>query len=604
MDTAQQNQDPKMLWWRDVRRECPIYLAGLFAMLLTNGSEILAPKTLQWILDALFSVASALEPTAARIAFNGVLKSAFIFVWVALGGLVGRYLWRMTFARMTHVAGNTMKLGIWDAIRGTPLDHLSRYTLGDLMNRSIGDVNAARWIYGFTMVLTCDTVFFTVLGSASMIAINPRLALLCLATFIVIPPVVVRMSRQEYKAHDDAQIELTTLSEHVSQSVRGVRAQRASHSFQSWVDALKQSAGRYAGLRLKARLIAINSYPLCSVPTILSYVILMLLGPALVVRHQITIGEFAALASYVYLLQGPLAEVGDLVSEWQRGFASLRRIEEIRKLPRFQEAALQPFVERSSTGVPPEGPAARGTELVPPALEIIDLCLFRGNKQIFDHIFLTLPPGQWLGVYGAVGCGKSSLLQVISGLIAPRAGIIKCNGVSRPCDLRGTLSRSTFRDTVYAPERPFIFGGTIRHNLSLGQNFMDQDLWRALEVVCLANEIRKIPQELDGIVGEGGVALSGGQRQRLALARILLRASPLVLLDDPLSAVDVSTESHIVKNLREAWMGRTVVWSSNKLSTLSCCDLTARLTPAGLRFDNLAGVGFERYSDEVGALNG
>ena len=77
-----------------------------------------------------------------------------------------------------------------------------------------------------------------------------------------------------------------------------------------------------------------------------------------------------------------------------------------------------------------------------------------------------------------------------------------------------------------------------------------------------------------------------------------------MLLDDPLSAVDVSTESHIVKNLREAWMGRTVVWSSNKLSTLSCCDLTARLTPAGLRFDNLAGVGFERYSDEVGALNG
>jgi ATP-binding cassette subfamily B protein len=138
---------------------------------------------------------------------------------------------------------------------------------------------------------------------------------------------------------------------------------------------------------------------------------------------------------------------------------------------------------------------------------------------------------------------------------------------------------------VYAPEKPFVFAGSIRHNLCLNQKFSDEELWSALDVVCLGDEARRMSSGLDNIVGEGGVSLSGGQRQRLALARIVLRASGLVLLDDPLSAVDVRTEAQIIGNLRSIWSDLTVVLTSNKQASLACCDISAQVTAKGLSFD-------------------
>jgi len=604
MDSVRPNHSPTKIWWYYVKSQWAVYIAGVFAMFLTNATEVLAPKTLQWMIDALFAAGKSSHRSFADGSFSQILRASFIFVGIAFLGLVGRVFWRFTLARMTHVAGNSMKGGLWDSLRSSSMENIARFTLGDLMNRAIGDVNSARWIYGFTLVLTCDVVFFTILGSVSMLLIHPGLALACLSTFIIIPPLMLRIARKEYAAHEAAQAELTTLSEHVSQAVRGVRAQRASGSFTTWVKFLEDSARRYSVLRLKAQTISINSFPLCSVPTMLSYVILFFWGPSLVTVGTISIGEFAALASYVYLLQGPLAEVGELVAEWQKGFSSLNRIAEIRSLSFSAEnqGSLNVFSEYptlSSAEGSLNNPcsAARTYEVSDESakslLDISELSCMRGGRLLFSDISFTLKMGEWLGLCGAVGCGKSTLLQNLAGLVPVSTGVLRYRGTSMPA-LR-SLNSSTLgkREIAYAPEKPFVFAGTVRHNLSLSHNYTDEQLWQALNLVCLTDDVIKLAKGLDGQIGEGGVSLSGGQRQRLALARIILRASSVVILDDPLSAVDEETESRIVRNLREHWAEVAVIWSSNKVSTLLCCDRVAKLSTRGLDYQTnlkLAGV--------------
>ena len=395
MDAVRQSINPKVIWWQDICKHRAIYVAGLLAMLLTNGTEVLAPKALQWIVDTLVTASKDMNKinNASELfsgdSFRKILMASLIFVGIAFLGMLGRVFWRFTLARMTHVSSNNMRQGIWESIRKSELESLGQFTLGDLMNRAIGDVNAARWIYGFTLVLTCDVIFFSGLGSIAMILIHPGLAAACLSTFIIIPFIAIKLARMEYGAHEAAQKELTTLSEQVSQSVRGIRAQRASSGFEVWTDAMKDSASRYGALRLKAQKISINSFPLCNVPTILSYVILLSWGSQLVAEKAITVGEFAAMASYVYLLQGPLAaDIGGLISEWQRGFASLRRIGEIHQL-RDHAIASAPVNMIDS-------PKAQSGLVSSPMLSVQNLGVIRGGRAIFKDVSFELRRGEWL----------------------------------------------------------------------------------------------------------------------------------------------------------------------------------------------------------------
>jgi ATP-binding cassette subfamily B multidrug efflux pump len=581
--------NPRLIWWRDVFQRWPVYLAGLVAMFVTNGTEVLAPKTIQWMIDALISASNqSSNPQSGAIAFQNILNAAALFVVVALVGLAGRIFWRFTLARMTHVAGASMKQNIWSALRSSSLENVQRFTLGDLMNRAIGDVNSARWIYGFTLVLTCDVIFFTSLGAISMLLIHPGLALACLSTFVIFPPIIMQLAKREYMAHESAQSELTTLSEYVSQAIRGVRSQRASHAFGSWVTCLADSAARYAKLRFKAQTIAINSFPVCSIPTMASYVILFFWGPQLVTSNLITVGEFAAMASYVYLLQGPVADVGELVAEWQKGFASVNRIAEITHLPE-QNRSAETLADRVRIKTIFDEPQSMDRQqdalmIKQCAVDVSGLKAVRGGRVLFEGVSLKLARSEWLGISGDVGSGKSTFLQNLAGLLPPNEGRIRFNGHHHPAEQPGQTISDGLCQVAYAPEKPFVFAGTIRHNLALNHTYSDGQIWRSLEIVGLDAEVRNIPRGLDGVVGEGGVSLSGGQRQRLALARIVLRASGVVLLDDPLSAVDGETESKIISNLKQVWSSHSVIWASNKPSTLTCCDRIGRLTVRGLEF--------------------
>lgn len=552
MSTTVASKQAWHIYRQDIARHYKWYLLGVGSMLLTNSSEVMVPKIMQWIIDDLTRVSIHRDTGILPQVWQGC-------AWLALAAFVGfwgRVSWRQTLGKSTHFANNELKRGIWDALREAPLESIRSFRFGDIMNRAIGDVNAARYIYGFTLVLSLDVVFFTTFGIVAMVLTHKLLAVACVAPFLILPPMLFRLGVREYHAHEVAQNELSGLSDLISQGLRGIRSQRAGGHFKRWVHAMSRQAASYASAKYKTQKIAINAFPLCSLPTLCSYAILFTYGIFLVRQQELTIGGFVAFTSFVQLLQGPLSELGDLTAEWQRGFASLARVHELRLLPRMLMN-----LDRDVEAVCSSGQSGR--------LEVQNLGYsFATDRVLFSELSFTAVPGQWVGVSGPVGSGKTTLLQIISGLVRKQTGSVQWESI----DLLD-LPRSQMSSLVsYAPERPFVFSGSIRHNLCLDLEFTEDQLWAALRVVCLDDEVAKMSAGLDSVVGEGGITLSGGQRQRLALARLVLRARDCILLDDALSALDVDTESRVIEHLRVAWRDKTVVWASHKVAVLSVCS--------------------------------
>ncbi len=524
------------------------YIAGSLVLLVTSVTEVMIPKFIQWTIDAV-STGGA----------GDVARLHVLIAWLGvtlLAAWVGRWAWRQLLARRTHYAGRFLKVRLWQALRVQPLKTFQDYPLGDLMSRATGDWNAARVIHGFTIVLTLDLIFFTVLAVGSMFLISVELSLYCLAIFPILPRFILRLARREHDQHLIAQDRLGKLSDTISQALGTIRLQRATAASGVWRDRLGAEARDYANWRFQVARTGWKIFPLGALPTLIAYAILLVVGVARIRDGSLTIGQFVALQSYVLMLQGPLFDMGDCISEWQRGIASLKRMVEVFNLEERGQAL------ESRVGVP----SAVGAL----AIQARDLTFaYDGEARlVLDHLDLDVRPGESIGILGAIGTGKSTLVKLIAGLVDAPAGRLLLSGADVTA-----MSRAWIAANVgVVPQRAFLFAGSIRYNLELDAQYTDAELWDVLRRVRLEADVKGFSKGLDTWIGEWGINLSGGQKQRLALARALLRPRSIMLLDDCLSAVDAVTEAEIQDDLARSFSGATVVWVAHRLSTLAHCD--------------------------------
>ncbi|MEN9836262.1 MAG: hypothetical protein RL011_2455 [Pseudomonadota bacterium] len=537
------------------------YLFGTVALFSCSISEVLIPKFVQWSLDLLGGKADSLPRWLAAGSRVTSLHWLIIMLLVALVvGLFGRLGWRQLLARQTHVAGKDIKTRLWGVLRHLPLDTFHDYSLGDLMNRATGDWNAVRAIHGFTLVQTLDLIFFSALSIGCILWINLPLGLAALAILPFLPLPILRLARREHDLHASAQDQLGKLSDAVTQSLSTIRLQRATASEGPWEERLGKEAKAYSEERFKVVKTGWKIYPLAALPSLCAYAVMLIWGVRLVQSGELTVGQFVAMQSYVLMLQGPLADMGECIAEWQRGFASFGRIVEIFNLQALAERWL--------------GKATRPSRDEPRiTVDHLNFAYSPSGRNILSDVTLQVEPGSHIGIFGPIGAGKSTLLGLIAGLTeAPRSAV-------RLADVDvDDLDRTWLAQYVtMVPQRAFLFAGTIRYNLELDQSIADSELWRVLELVQLAGDVRRLNDGLDSWVGEWGINLSGGQKQRLALARALLRRRPIVLLDDCLSAVDAVTEEAILHGLKAQLRGATVIWVAHRLSTLKLCDQVYKL---------------------------
>lgn len=558
---------PSRLFIENLRKHRLAYGLGTLAMLMTSVSEVFLPKFIQWSIEVLTDK-NSVDP-------HGTLDKLVLGLVISLTvGWLGRIGWRQILARQTHLAGHDMKTRLWSVLKDQPLSLLDRFSLGDLMNRATADWNKTRFIHGFTIVLTFDLIFFTTLSVVSMLMIHVKLALLCLCIIPFLPRQIIKISRREYTFHQVAQEQLSLLSDLISQAVKTVRLQRATASEKVWEEKLRSYAKEYAARQFKVLHASWQIFVLGALPTIFAYGILFTYGVMEVQAGRVSIGAFIALQSYVLLLQSPLFELGAVISEWQTGFASFHRLAEIYNLERETKVTSEALVHRF------HNPQI--------AVRLQDLSYSYDQKQdVLNHIDLIIPQGEKLGLIGPIGAGKSTLVNIVGGLLENPRGLVQIHGLSLEQGQRDWI----VKQITMVPQKPFLFAGSIRHNLSPMGTVDESAMIEALKTVELWDDVQKFVGGLDCWIGEWGINLSGGQKQRLSLARALLKPSPILILDDCLSAVDSITEARILGQLKIKLANHTVIWTAHRLSTLQLCDRILRLEDGRLqRLDSESSV--------------
>ncbi len=543
--------------WRDFLFErSGIYTLGVISVLITNWMQILAPKNIGWIIDFFndrpipqWLVSHTRESTFLNL-FLVLLVSRVIINFT-------RFLWRITLGRQTHHAAGKLKRDIWEHVRYFKKDDLSRkFTKGFLMNASASDTNSARFVFGFTLVAIADVFFLGLFTLITMGQVHLGMTLFAFGLLTFVPLLVKKLSQLEIERYRKVQDLLSQFNDLVSQAVSTVKMQRLTQTGNYWEKRLQQKANTYRLERLDAQKLNLYYIPLMGVATIISYVVLFTFGITQVFNGRMSAGDFVSMQGLIFLLHDPLMSLGFIVSEWKKGFTALERLTDIYDHVKDQTLLHGEVCELEGDHV----------------LHVEDLSFnFHGDStSLFQGVGFSLKKGDRLGIRGAIGTGKTTLVTALSGLDQNYQGKIHFYG--KPIL---SYDHEFLRQNIgVVHQKPFLFADTIRGNLAVNQKMNDEEIWKYLDLAGLKEDVEAFPDKLDTALGEWGINLSGGQKQRLTLARALARNPKLLFLDDCLSAVDTLTEEKILKNLNIHLKDTTLVWVAHRKSTLKYCNVS------------------------------
>jgi ATP-binding cassette subfamily B protein len=426
---------------------------------------------------------------------------------------------------------------------------------GDLFARMTNDLSSVRMAAGPAYMYLANTIVGGLTSLVFMLGISPRLTLLSLLPMLLLPLLMVRLGSEIHRRFEAVQEHFSTITTRTQENIAGVRVVRAYRQERAEIRRFAELNTEY--VRRNIRLVKLWGImnPGFGLLAGLAAAVVLGYGGTLALRGDITIGSLVAFGVYLAMLTWPMIALGWVINLFQRGAASMARLNEILDArPSLAEPASPRALPATSGGRAIE---FRAVGFHYPPREGSD------PRWVLRDISFHLPPGGTLGVVGATGSGKSALIDLIPRLHDPQEGEILVDGVP----LR-ELPLAALRAAIGAvPQESFLFSDTIAANLAFGSPH--EEGWReAVRVAQREETIASFPGGHETMLGERGINLSGGQKQRLALARALARRPSIVLLDDALSAVDAHTEAEILHALRDALGGRTAVIASHRVSAI------------------------------------
>ena len=570
------------------------YLLGLFrehAGLLAAGAAFLAatlwmslaiPRYLQEAIDLLAADRSGSE--------------FFVKVWLILGFAVAMVLTRTVSRLLFFIPGRRVEFDLKNRLLAHLLGQDREYFLanptGELISRINNDVNGVRMLVGMGTMMLIQTVGTLTFAPWYMYEISPRLTAYCAAP-IAIGFLVLQLAVQRMRRNQERQMKaLQGLSDFTVESYGGLDPLKSFRGF-GWAErrftALSGEV-RDAGLGMTA--VRAWFFPLLAHLVNGLKVLLVLVGGLAVVGGEISIGDFTAFAVYLSMLVGPLMGATFLMFLLQRGMTSLGSLLEV-------------------LAAEPERPAARPEASLPDrlveGLAVEGLCFAypdEPGRPVLDGVSLRVAPGEVVGVFGPVGSGKTTLVNLLNRHLTAAPGAVRLDGI----DVRDVEPRGLLRHVVTVTQEPFLFSDTVRANVAFGveeegggagggdgrgegaerkagkragsppeavgdgEEALAPPVERAVADAALGPDLARMPAGLETLVGERGITLSGGQKQRVALARAMLKPCSLLILDDVLSAVDHDTERVLVDRIHALADTRSLLVVSHRISVLERAD--------------------------------
>jgi ATP-binding cassette subfamily B protein len=548
------------------------YLAGTLCLLANNAFWVLLPFVLKHAVDDLN---------------HGITQEK---LWKHSGYIIALVFCRGIFQFLTRWIVIGISRDIEFDLRNDLFRHLEqlshsyyqRNRTGDIMAKATNDLAAVRNLLGPGIMYSANTIVFTAGALVFMTHISPTLTLFAFLWLPVASVTVQYFGRRIHDRFEKIQEMFSEISARAQENFSGARVIRAYVQEKAEIENFEEANHEY--LRRSLKLVRLMGMLWPTLETLLGIAIAMVLwlGGRQVLMGRMSVGDFVAFNTYMVQLTFPVIALGWVINVFQRGTASMGRINEI--------LTEQPEID-DRDALPGGTPAIRGE------IEFRNLTYGYNGKPVLHDLNLHVPAGSSLAIVGPTGSGKTTLVNLIPRVYDAAPGMVRIDG--RPifeyplAELRGSIG--------FVPQETFLFSETIRENIAFGvEGASDAEVKGAAEAANIAADIESFPEQYATTVGERGITLSGGQKQRTAIARALIRDPRILVLDDALSSVDTQTEDKILNHLREVMAGRTTIFISHRVSTVRNADRIAvlhdgRIVEYGTHDELLARGGY--YTD-------
>lgn len=529
-------------WWQ--------YVLGIAALYMVDWVNVYVPEFTGRIIDGL---------TDGTLDMSGAMKIVWMIAGMGLAIAIGRFGWRFFIFGAARSIEREIRGDMYGHLSKLSMRYFNQHKTGDLMAHFTNDLMSVRQLLGMTVITAFDATVMLVLVLMNMIN-YVSLKLTCVA---ILPLLIItvgdffygKMMHKRFKQKQEA---FSTLTDQVQETISGIRVIKAFVQERKELYAFAATTENAKEKNLNVVRLQALMMPIMDLIIGTSTLLTLMYGGYLAIHGEITVGQFVAFNSYVGMLVWPMMAVGECITSISQGLASLGRIFGI-----FQE---QPeIVDGQQTN--------HDVKALKGEIRLSHLTFAYPDMPevtVLEDVSVTVKPGETLAILGRTGSGKSTIPGLLVRLYDVADGMITIDGH----DLK-TIPLGVLRENIACvPQDNFLFSDTLQNNIAFGS--ADKSLAsveHAAKLACIHDNIAEFPEQYQTVVGERGVTLSGGQKQRSSIARALMKDSPILILDDALSAVDTDTERKILDNLKQVRGGdRTTIIVAHRISTIQDAD--------------------------------
>jgi len=526
-------------------RTCRVtYLLGGLLLIGTNACGLAIP----WLMK--LAIEGLQHPTPASL--TPAKYGALIAAAAVTQGVV-RVFSRTTLLNAGRRIEYLMREDLYGKLLTLDRIYFSNWRTGDILSRLANDLTNVRMLLGFGVLSLFNTLVVYSAAVFLMTRISPLLTLCAIAPFPVMVIIVKKISDSMFRRSKRMQEALSRLTSSVEENVSAAAVVKAYCREEGEIESFRQVCTSYLDASMGVARLRGGMLPVMAATGALGTLVVLFMGGDMVIRGELTLGGFVAFNGYLAMLVWPTIMFGWILNMLQRGAASMSRLGEILNAQAEVTEPANPIDPGALSGV----------------IEFRNLSFSYRDAPMLRGINLKIPQGARIGIVGVVGSGKSTLVRLIPRLFLVADGSLFIDGI----DLN-RLSLAAVRGAVgFVPQESFLFSRSIGENIAYGKpGASKEEIERAARIAGLSGDIARFPDGFDTLVGERGVTLSGGQKQRVSIARALIKEPRILILDDPLSAVDADTEEEILTALSAYYGERTVLIVSHRLSPLRGCD--------------------------------